>query len=102
VYACTGTRITIGTYADDQDQPEYGLKVVFHWSLANNRSPNTPVASGQMTANVTKGNYYSGTSKTFTGSLAPSGTLTVYAVTTDKYGGNTKSRVYTNTQMSCR
>ncbi len=92
IYSCSTTaRVTIEAWTGDRDQPEDGLKVVFHWSLANNRNPNVPVASGQMAASVTKGNYYSGTSKTFTGSLAPSGTLTVYAVTTDKYGGKTQS-----------
>jgi hypothetical protein len=99
-YPCTSTRITIGTYADDQDQPEYGLKVVFHWKLENRRTNPKPV-SGTITARrVGNFNYYEGRTALFDGKTFYSGFLTVYAVTTDKYGGTTTSPVDTY-NMSC-
>ena len=46
-----------------------------------------------MQANVKQGNYYQGTTSAFDGKTFYYGSLTVYAVTTDRYGGTTKSRL---------
>jgi hypothetical protein len=90
-YSCTtSATIAIETWTGDRDQPEDGLKVVFHWTLSNPRTGAGPI-SGKMAANVTKGTYYRGTTASFDGSTFYVGTLTVYAVTTDKYGGTTQS-----------
>ncbi len=45
-YPCGSARISIGTYADDEDQPEYGLKVVFHWNVLENRRTNRKTSLG--------------------------------------------------------
>ncbi len=101
-YACTtAASIQISTYANDPDQPEDGLKVVFYWQLANLRITSTPIASGSMSANLASGNKYSGTTATFDGKTYYYARLSVYAVTTDKYGGTTKSTVGTAV-MSCK
>ena len=99
-YSCTTATISIATYANDRDQPENGLKVVFYWTLSNPRTNPTPI-SGHMSASFEKGNYYQGTTASFNGKTFYYGVLTVYAVTTDKYGGTTTSRTYTTT-MACR
>jgi hypothetical protein len=61
----------------------------------NPRSGAGPI-SGKMTANVTKGNFYRGTTATFNGKTFYEGRLTVYAVTTDRFGGTTKSATQTH------
>ncbi len=103
VYPCTAAaRIPIGTYADDRDQPEYGLRVVFHWKLTN---PTGAVSiSGTVTAKR-NGNFnnYVGTTATFNGNTFSKGSqLTLYAVTTDKYGGKTRSPTDGPYPMACR
>ena len=99
-YPCTtSATIAIETWAGDPDQPEYGLKVVFYWTLSNPRTGDGPI-SGKMTANVAKGTYYRGTTAAFDGGTFYAGALTVYAVTTDKYNGTTKSSTGTYS-MSC-
>ncbi len=101
IYSCTPSAvITIEAWTQDRDQPEHGLTVVFHWTLSNPRTSAGPI-SGKMTANVTKGNYYQGTTAPFDGSVFYSGRLTVYAVTSDKYSGTTTSSTGTYT-MACR
>lgn len=100
-YTCTAAAtISVETYANDADQPADGLNVVFHWTLVNPRTGAGPI-SGKMTANTTRGNYYRGTTGSFNGQTYYSGRLTVYAVTTDRYGGTTKSATETYL-MSCR
>ena len=100
-YPCTpSATIAIETWTQDRDQPEHGLTVVFYWTLSNPRTGAGPI-SGKMTANVTKGNYYRGTTGSFDGSVFYSGRLTVYAVTTDKYRGTTKSDPPTTSTTSC-
>ncbi len=99
-YPCTTATITIGTYANDADQPADGLKVVFYWTLENTRT-NPPPISGHMTASAGSGNYYTGTTASFDGQTFYYGRLTVYAVTTDRYGGTTKSSSFPAT-MACR
>jgi hypothetical protein len=101
-YSCTtGATISIATYANDPDQPSDGLKVVFHWTLTNPRTGAGPI-SGTMTANVAKGNFYQGTTASFNGQTFYEGRLTVYAVTTDRYGGTTKSAVDGPYGMQCQ
>jgi hypothetical protein len=99
-YSCTSATIAIGIYAGDRDQPEHGLKVVFHWTLTNPRTGAGPI-SGQMTAGAIQGSYYQGTTGAFNGKEFYAGRLTVYAVTTDKYRGTTTSPT-TTSQMACR
>ena len=105
-YSCSSSTatITIATYANDPDQPEDGLKVVFYWTLAT--PPGIPAAasvSGQMSSDPTqsKGNYYRGTTASFNGSAFRAGVLTVHAVTTDKYHGTTTSSTSTF-NMKCQ
>lgn len=93
LYPCdTTATITIGTYANDADQPNDGLKVVFHWSLFNPRTKDGPI-TGKVTATTQRGNYYQGVTRNFDGNRFYYAQLTVYAVTTDRYGGTTKSPV---------
>ena len=100
-YSCSNpARITLGTYANDEDQPNDGLKVVFHWTLSNPRTGAGPI-SGKMTANLSKGNYYQGVTSTFNGQTFYAGRLTAYVVTTDRYGGTTKSPVDGPYTMQC-
>ena len=100
-YPCsTAATISIATYANDEDQPSDGLKVVFHWSLENTRTGAGPI-TGKMTANVQKGNYYRGTTRAFDGNTYYSGRLTAYVVTTDRYGGTTTSPVDGPYGFSC-
>ena len=100
-YACTTTTMTIGTYANDADQPADGLTVTFFWSLVNPRTGDGPV-SGKMNASVKNGNYYEGTTSTFNGKTFYAGSLTVYAITTDRYGGTTQSPTHSPYTMSCK
>ena len=102
-YACSSTTIGIGTYANDADQPGGGLKVVFHWTLSNPRVPATRAVSGVVNGRpVARGsNRYEGTTASFNGKTFYAGLLTVYAVTTDKYGGTTTSSTG-KFSMSCQ
>ncbi len=60
-YPCsTAATITIGTYANDRDQPSDGLKVVFHWTLENTRSHRIQLISGHMSASSSSGNQVPG------------------------------------------
>ncbi len=100
-YPCTtSATITLGTYANDRDQPDDGLKVVFHWSLVNPRTGAGPI-TGSMAANVSKGNYYQGRTATFDGNLFYSGRVTAYVVTTDRYGGKTTSPADVSPLLAC-
>jgi hypothetical protein len=101
-YACTtSATITLGTYANDRDQGGDGLKVVFYWSLTNPRTQDGPI-TGKMAATISKGNYYQGTSSTFNGQRFYAGSLVAWVVTTDRYGGTTKSPVDGPYSMACR
>ena len=99
-YSCGSATLQIATYASDPDQPENGLKVVFYWTLTNTRTK--AAVSGQMAADLNKGIEYWGTTGTFTGQTFYYGVLTAYAITTDKYGGTTKSPVSTTTNLGCK
>ena len=104
-YPCTtSARISIGIYAGDRDQPENRLKVVLHWKLSTPPGvPAAPPVSGHMSATSPAGaapSYYVGRTATFNGKTFRAGSLTVYAVTTDKYGGTTRSPA-TSSGMSC-
>lgn len=99
-YSCGSATIQLQTYANDRDQPENGLKVVFYWTLSNPRTNPTPI-SGHMAASSSSGNSYFGTTATFNGKTFYYGRLSAYVVTTDKYGGTTTSPTYTTT-MSCQ
>lgn len=100
-YSCKAATIQISTYANDTDQPEAGLNVVFYWTLSNPRVRTVTPISGQVGADIAKGNEYWGTTASFTGQTFYAGLLTVYAVTTDKYGGTTQSQVSTY-PMKCQ
>jgi hypothetical protein len=100
-YPCTtSARITAGIYAGDQDQPSNGLSVTFHWTLTNTRTGAGPI-KGTFRATTKKGNYYQGTTGRFDGKTYSYGIFTLYAVTTDRYGGTTKSYTTTTTGMYC-
>jgi hypothetical protein len=99
-YDCSTTaQITIGTYANDEDQPNNNLTVVFHWILTNPRTGDGPI-SGTARATIKDGVAYQGTTRTFDGKTFYAGQLTAWAVTTDRYGGTTTSSRDTHS-MSC-
>jgi hypothetical protein len=99
-YSCGAARIQIGTYANDPDQPNNGLQVVFYWTLTNTRTK--AKVSGSMASDLTRGNEYFGTTDAFTGKTFYYGVLTAYVVTTDQYGGTTTSPISTTTNLSCK
>ncbi len=105
-YQCKGSTLNLAAYADDADQPTNGLQVVFHWKLTYTQVPDNPrpsaSASGHMGPNQTQGDYYGGTTAVFDGSAFPRGSLlTMWVVTTDRFGGTTTSNVYKQTLFAC-
>ena len=101
-YSCKSATISIGTYTNDLDQPGFGLRVVFYWRLVTLPGIPAATASGHMSATSMQGAYYAGTTSSFSGQTFRAAVLTVYALTTDKYGGTTKSPVSTYTNMTCQ
>lgn len=101
VYPCTtAARITLETDADDRDQPNGGLKVVFHWTLSKPQTGAGPI-SGKVSATMSRDGSYQGTTAAFNGKTYSRGSLSVYAVTTDQYNGTTRSPTATDS-MACQ
>ena len=88
-----GTEATASgaVYASDDDQPNDGLKVVFYWTLVDVSYTPAATLSGHMSASVSSGGYYQGTTSTFDGNTYWTTNLKVYVVTADRYGGTTRS-----------
>jgi hypothetical protein len=90
-YACSTTvQIHLKTYAQDDDQPNHNLKVVFHWSLYNPRTQTGPIG-GTAAATIKDGVVYEGDTSSFSSKTYYYAQLSVYAVTTDRYGGTTRT-----------
>ena len=91
LYACVhGDDHASRRTRNDRDQPNDGLKVVFHWTLVNRRTDRAPITGEDGRERQQRGNYYR-RATSFDWQDLLRGRLTVYAVTTDRYGGTTKS-----------
>jgi hypothetical protein len=88
--SCSGNVMTFITYATDRDQAAGLLKVVFYYSLTSVRPPGT--LDGKKAWTNHDGNYYL-TSITVDTSKIGFGSGQYWAVTTDMYGGTSKSPV---------
>ncbi len=95
---CSPNRVTVQVYADDADvgYPSENLKVAVYWEAHNNRGGTSGSYSGKVTADYQKGNYFLAYISTVGWVNPGSWTLTLYATSTDPYGGTSKSSTVPN------
>jgi len=90
---CGGTSVQVGTYAVDPDNPNGGLKVVFHLTYISATGAGGTVTR-KVAATTTQGDYYYGY---FDVDTSKYGVVTgsYYVTTTDRYGGTSRSETQT-------